>query len=127
MTHRNPNAREAEDLLEASMAAHMHLDELHKSPTDNRGRIAATNQRLGISLKMADARATLAVAEEQRRTAKHLEAISTALGRIADRITAALSTEVFECGECDADNLLEPGLCDECAERHVRAAEEARA
>lgn len=117
MTHRNPNAREAEDLLEASMATHMHLDELHKQPTDNRGRIAAANQRIGISLKMADARATLAVAEEQRRTGRALEAISNGLAGILDLLDRALlDAGIVEDAECDGCTgpISTPGLCEAC-------------
>lgn len=99
MTDRNPNAVEAEDLLDASLAAHMHLDRLHKAPVDNRSQIAQANQRIGISLKMADARATLAVAEEQRHTRNTLEKISATLGTIAERLTEALNVSGSHEGE----------------------------
>lgn len=117
MTHRNPNAREAEDLLEASMATHLHLDEMHKQPADNRGRIAAANQRLGMSLKMAGARATLAMAEEQRRTRTALDGISTRLGDLVDLLDRALlDAGIVEDAECDkcAGPISTPGLCEAC-------------
>ncbi len=62
----NSNYEKAQNHVEAVKAARHSLSELHASDRPQPHRVAALNQLIGDSLRLADVHATLAVADEIR-------------------------------------------------------------
>lgn len=129
-THSPDNYADALDTVEAARITRATASRWHRAADGTRDpRIPEAERKVSDGLKIATVHAGLAQADQlaaiNRTLVAGLDGISTRLGDLIDMLSKALADELFACDECDTDNLIAPGLCDECAERHVRIAEEA--
>lgn len=123
-THSPDNYADALDTVEAARITRAAVARMIRTAEGRDPRIPEAERKVADGLKIAQVHAGLAQADQlaaiNRTLVVGLDGISQRLADLIELFDNALDPEVFECDECDTDNLLAPGLCDECAERHAQ-------